>query len=447
MVSEPTSLQPINSCDSECQQLLSALYRLHCRGLGKRPHLVTFDCFDKAELVCLDTFHWMAVTSRPVPFRHPRSHGTVSFKPGNSSHLANIERQAHEHVQILYNHSSLAETDREQTGRLMPPLVLAAQVSGFWRLQNMYELLARLRDYLDYPDHQRLSFSMIGPPEGWRTSPETQAIENHIQQAAKLFLQSLPETQTHFSNVTVANPNRDHETSSISPVCNCASSFSSTQCLQQCNPQNEATDNDCNETLLCTLCGKIKFTRNAASESLGKNSDALNLTVPSNGCDTLNDYNTEMCLESTPNMKRVGNHLYSDYVVSYQECQSAQFVQNCDVDSVEFSGNDCRIGFPYPHHEKFATSSAKIKVNATSCSDLNQYSNSNSYSPLFDPRRVILPPLPVNVTSELDKHPLGFSQDIIPPDRCRSKSGFTLERMAQLNADSGWSEENLDMCN
>ncbi|RUS85672.1 hypothetical protein EGW08_006548 [Elysia chlorotica] len=429
----PDSVQSAHSCDLECAKLLSTLRRLHCRGLSRRPHLVTFDCFGKAELVCLDSFHWMTGATRETPrqtFRDGQPQETVSFLRGSASASAGTERRAQEPVQVLYNHLAPADVERDQSDGLLSPLVLAAQVSGAWQLQNVPELLARLRDCLDYPEHQRLTLAVTGPTEGWRNSPEVRAIEHHLQQAAWLYRGSHQDTQTHIFHGAVVDAARDIENGS--PLCDCSVSFSSPPYRQQHNSKNCGPNRACTDTLLCTFCGKIKQTGrgNVESDSNGKTSDLLGSINTSRYPCT-----TALPCESPPAAGRAG-----EAAVSFQGCDGVQLVKDCDRDSVDSSDNDCSSGFSSPRHKKILNSSSQIKMNASSCSDLNHLSSSNSYSPMFEPARVILPPLLVN-----DKHPLGFSQDIIPPDQCRSKTGFTLEHMAQLNADSGWSQDNLDL--
>ena len=421
MSPESSSSQSMNVYDTECKQLLSALYDLHRRGLGKRPHLVTFDCFEKAELVCLDTLHYMLASSQAGNLRGQRFHHAVRFSP----QLPNGERQDQEHVQIVSNHSTVVESNREETVGLMPPLALATLMSGSWKLQNMQELLARLRDLLDYPDPHHMPFSVADLPEGWRTTPEAQAIERYIQHIARLYVQP---HQNSYGTHPTANFDRDGENSNAGPMCSCSLSPSSQNYGQQCNEyvypnlqdQNTERESECIDTTVCSSCGKNKFTlsENLESEPHEESHIPANLTV---------------CL---PPVDKISNTVNSENTNPYHGCENIQGVLDYNGDSAESSDIDS-------HDNRII----KGKGNANSCRDLNPHSYSNSPNHLSYSKMAILPPFGIKEISKLDKHPIGFSQDIIPPDQCRSKSGFTLERMEQLNADSGWSEENLDTYN
>ncbi|GFR89110.1 hypothetical protein ElyMa_002534900 [Elysia marginata] len=438
---ESTTSLSLNSCDLECCHLLSALRRLHCRGLSKRPHFVTFNCFDKAELVCLNAFRWMMGS-----VKGPRLCGELSFAPHGSS--TSDPRHAHEDVQIMYNHSTTAETEREETAELMPPLVLAAHVSGAWHLQNMQELVARLCDILNYPHDQHGVLSMSAIPAGWRNSPDVQAIESLIEQTARLYAQHQEGENKNSLNQTAADCDRLDG----NLLCKCPSPSPSYLQLQQCPDLFKQAKGDDNDTLPCSRCGKLKspIGQDQEVEHQLETAVASSCNVHSQVGAVLTEFSTTVAQHRNlaPSMNNTNSIPYSQTRTPYQEYSNVQQNRNCDVDSVEFSEIDSpSLGFSQCHYEDWRSSSAKatLKPNANSCLELNHFSNSStSLNPWAQPKMAVLPPLGVPVSSGMDRHPLGFSQDIIPPDQCRSKAGFTLERMAQLNADSGWSEEHLD---
>ncbi|GFO43991.1 hypothetical protein PoB_007049600 [Plakobranchus ocellatus] len=476
MSAEPGLSQPVNSYDTECEQLLSTFTKLHCRGMGRKPHFVTFDCFNKDELICLDAFQWMMAPTSTLHHGQRASPARMAFTSAASTVSPSDFRGDREQIEMVVHHAAPNEISNEETVGLILPLALAVQVSGVWRLQNIRELVTRLHEMVDYPNRRRLPSAFSAAGEDWRALQEVQVIEQELELAANCYLQS------------------HHCTQAIHPISHDTSVDGDTELIESDDSiHNEAVGDDANIAYLCQASTPEKHLLHhesflqSSTESeearyntsndqnawrvKGNLGDEVNLDFPQCRCSGKRDSdktgfagNALITCSSSIHQNKLSP---SDNPISRSRAahkpalptaQSAPQGQGCsrDTGSTDCSDVDFNVDHPGSKQHKPSNHGSKKKLKAASWRILHPLKNSSSHElttrisndGLSSPRAAFLP-LATKGVSELNTHPLGFSQDIIPPNQCcgSSSGGFTAEQIARLNADGGWSEEDLvDTC-